>query len=824
MKPLLLQPAALLMILTGTLGGLARSADTVSPAATPPQKHWAYQPVERPELPAVSSAEWIRMPLDAWVLEKLEVAGVEPSPEADRRTLIRRVTVGLTGLPPTPAEVDAFLNDSRPDAYARLVDRLLASPRYGERWGRHWLDVARYADTRGYSFGRERNFPYAYTYRDYVIRAFNDDLPFDQFVLEQLAADHLPLEERGRRQALAALGFLTVGRKFNNMHDDIDDQIDVVTRGLMGLTVACARCHDHKYDAIPTADYYSLYGVFASSEEPEELPLISEPEPSAEYQAFRQELDKLRQASADYRREKRQELMHAARGRSAEYLARVLSEQSEELLQKLPFISLSPDELRPQLIERWRHFLRQQAKPDHPVLGPLHDLARLDEAQFAAEAPALLEQSLQKEHTALNPLVRAALEAQPLSRKTDLALAYGQLFDRIYARWQQSQEAAKADASLTADEQQIADLLFGAASPTHIPENQIVDYLNRADRNAYRELERKVDAHEVHAPGAPPRAMVLQDRTDLYDPQIFVRGDHTRHGDPVPRQFLAVLSGDDRQPFQHGSGRLELARAIIDDQNPLTRRVIVNRIWMHHFGEPLVETTSDFGTRSEPPVHSALLDYLAYRLQQEDSSLKSIHRELVLSATYRQASVPRAECAEVDPQNRLWWRMLPRRLEWEAMHDSLLFVAGRLDVQMGGRPVGLLQTSNRRRAVYGLIDRQDLPNLLRVFDIASPDQSSAGRPRTTVPQQALFLLNSLLVIEQARALAARPGIAQCSETAERITALYDIVYQREPTAAEIVIGETFIADAAATAGDAQLSPWEQYAQLLLLSNEFMFVD
>jgi hypothetical protein len=320
--------------------------------------------------------------------------------------------------------------------------------------------------------------------------------------------------------------------------------------------------------------------------------------------------------------------------------------------------------------------------------------------------------------------------------------------------------------------------------------------------------------------------MVVADNPNPTEPRVLIRGNPARPGNIVPRQFLLVVAGDQRQPFADGSGRLELARSIVATENPLTRRVIVNRLWMHHFGEPLVLSPSDFGVRCDPPSHPELLDRLAAELLDANWSLKTVHRQIVCSATYRQSSLDRPECRAVDQENRLLWRMNRRRLEFEAARDMLLAVAGRLDTKMFGRTVELTKSPfPARRAVYGFIDRQDLPNLYRVFDLASPDSSSPRRPRTTVPQQALFLMNSPFVIENAKALAARPEVAGVSEPSARITSLYRLILDRQPDNDETAIGQQFIAAAEEGPKDEmKMSPWEQYAQLLLLSNEVMYVD
>jgi hypothetical protein len=356
-----------------------------------------------------------------------------------------------------------------------------------------------------------------------------------------------------------------------------------------------------------------------------------------------------------------------------------------------------------------------------------------------------------------------------------------------------------------------------------IPRDEIERYLARDERNKAQELKRKIDEHQVNAPGAPPRAMVVRDGNPV-KPRVLIRGDANRPGKEVDRQFLAVLEGPEREPFKQGSGRLELAQEIVAADNPLTARVLANRTWMHHFGDPLVATPGDLGIRSEPPTQQALLDYLANFAREQGWSVKELHREIMLSSTYQQQSAEREDCRAADPENRLYWKANRRRLEFEALRDSLLLVSGKLDSEMGGRPVEIAKSPyTPRRSVYGFIDRQDLPNLFRVFDVASPDISVDRRVRTTVPQQALYLMNSPPIIEQAQALAARNEIASAASPAEKITALYQILFQRAPAAEEITIGEQFT-HAAQDDSTTKLNAWEQYAQLLMLTNEFLFVD
>ncbi len=347
--------------------------------------------------------------------------------------------------------------------------------------------------------------------------------------------------------------------------------------------------------------------------------------------------------------------------------------------------------------------------------------------------------------------------------------------------------------------------------------------MSRGEKDSYGKMLGDLDKMVVQAADPWPRAMVLYDAPEPYEPRIFVRGNPGQPGDHVPRQFLRVLAGSARQPFPHGSGRLDLARAIVDRDNPLTARVIANRVWMHHFGEPLVSTPSDFGTRSTPPSHPELLDFLARRLIDGGWSLKALHRLIVLSRTYQQSSFDRPECRNVNPENRLIWRYPRHRLDMESMRNALLFVAGGLDDRMGGRAVDVAGDAlNRRRTVYGLVDRQSLPAMFRAFDFASPDQSAERRPRTTVPQQALYSMNAPFVIEQAKALAARSDVTAASTTEDRIAALYRAALARTATPDEFRAAARFVAPD--PSGHSRLSRWEQLAQVLLMTNEFLFVD
>lgn len=761
-------------------------------------KHWAFQPIADAAPPPVSNESSCRTPIDRFILARLEMQGLRLSPPADRRTLIRRVSYDLTGLPPTPAEVELFVNDSAPDAYARLVDRLLASPHYGEQWARHWLDVARYSDTKGYVYAREeRFFVHAPAYRDWVVRAFNEDMPYDQFVRLQIAADQVAPDDR---QALAAMGFLTLGRRFLGVtHDIIDDRIDVVTRGMLGLTVSCARCHDHKYDPIPTDDYYSLYGVLQNCVE-RAVPLAETSATGIARDKFESELNKRKKSLHDAMAAARKETSDRARQRVADYLLAQLE------LEKYPDESFSQiftkDDIIPAFVRRWQTFLERASTTHDPVFDPWHRYASLRANEFSNRSKIVTQEIQSANDNEVNAIVKQAFTLPPDSMR-EVAIRYGELFANICRQCDQDPEQAEHTSLPDEAARALRDVLYGPNSPCTVPDENIVNnefYFDTATTENLWKLQGEVDRWIIQSPESPPYAVALVDRNWIEEPRIFRRGNPASKGDRVPRQFLEVLSGAERAPFAIGSGRLELAREIASAQNPLTARVWVNRVWMHHFGAGLVQTPSDFGLRSAPPSHPELLDWLASQLIANRWSTKAIHRTILLSATYQQQSKGFVDTANVeraktiDPENRLYWRMNARRLTFEEWRDTLLAVANELDCTLGGRAAALFPQGgdNLRRTLYGLVDRQFLTSALRMFDFANPDLHTPQRSETTVSQQALFALNHPFVANRARTLAARLE-APADNIEHRINQLYQLVFQREPTVDERQATREFLA-------------------------------
>jgi hypothetical protein len=785
-----------------TKDGAAASAS----ASRPAKEHWAFKtPPDQPP-PQVKQTDWPKNALDHFILAKLEAQGMKPAPPAHKRTLLRRASFDLIGLPPTPQEVDAFLADDRPDAFARLVDRLLDSPRYGERWGRHWLDVARYADNKGHIDFEEIRFVHSWAYRDWVIRAFNEDLPYDQFIVQQLAADQVAPKDDPR--PLAAMGFLTVGRRFNGFVPEmIADRIDVMGRGLLGLSLGCARCHDHKYDPIPTKDYYSLYGVFAGCRE-RVVPLVRDCDRTPEYAAYEKEMAKREQKFQHALKAALDRVADGARKITDQYLVAQL--EMDKLLPEEVYIDFEEDQFNNVVARYWEAYLQRVANDIHPVFGPWNAYAALPAHGFRTRAPQVLPNLLaQASRVSVSAWPRwnarvLSLFATPPVSMREVAERYGKLLNSIDQKWRKALErAAKEKAAAPKslddpDEEELRQVLYGEDSPLNFPIHSWADigFLFFEDvATRLGQLQKEIDQLRIASDAVPPYACILVDRPVQRNPRVFKRGNPETKGEKVPRQFLALLAGPNRKPFRHGSGRLELARAIASPDNPLTARVLVNRVWMHHFGQGIVRTPSDFGLRSEPPSHPELLDWLSRRFIEGGWSIKKLHRLIMLSSTYQQSSRDVPANRQIDPLNRLLWRMNVRRLEFEEMHDALLAVAGRLDTTMGGPPVHLeYEPFTGRRAVYAFIDRTHPPSLFATFDFANPDTHSPERYSTIVPQQALYLLNGRFADVQARHLAAR--YAAKADSARRIGQMYRLVFGRVPTRAEVNLGLDFLKNAA----------------------------
>ncbi len=611
---------------------------------------------------------------------------------------------------------------------------------------------------------------------------------------------------------LAALGLLTLGRMFDrNPHDIIDDQIDVVARGLLGLTISCARCHDHKFDPIPTADYYSLYGVFASCEEPYDRPRIASVTEAGK--AFEQEFSAKLQEVYAQQQSHYQATLQTARERTADYLVQVATTKPDVSETAIFFLSLTPEQLRPQITKRWRQLIAKRAFPEDPLFAPWYDMMR---------APHLNPEAWISQ--GVDSRIVEGLVARKPQNAAEMAHAYGEIFVEA---WKNSQTASQSSVDPAFDNNinnnveerdPIVSLLVSNQSPIWFPQEDVANYLSRTPGDAYRGLLGELDAIAVRHPHAAARAMVVTDTKILCDPVIFQRGDPGQRGTPVPRQFLELFSNAEREPFSTGSGRLDLANAIVSPNNPLTARVWVNRVWMHHFGEPLVANPSDFGLQTGQPVQHELLDFLADFLIRHDWKTKPLHELIMTSNVYQLASQLSASeemmrQRETDPDNSLLWRANRRRLDLEQMRDSILWISGELDVTMYGRPVTISELNNYRRTIYAFVERQNIPSVVQTFDFANADTSTPRRITTTVPQQALFAMNSTFMLERSKALAERAR-AVTTDVSLLPNIMFEFVYGRKPEKDELALASEFI----------QASTLEQFAQVLLMSNELMFID
>ncbi len=844
------------------------------------RSHWAYQPVTKPTPPAVKNNAWPRTSIDQFVLAKLEEKGMFPAPDATKEALLRRATYDLTGLPPTPQEIQTFVTDKSPQAFVKVVDRLLASPAYGERWGRHWLDTARYSDTIGGDRNLARTadyrYPYAWTYRDWVIKSFNDDLPYDQFVVQQLAADKLP---DNKQENLAALGFLTVGERFRNVNDIINDRIDVVTKGFLGLTVSCARCHDHMFDPIPTKDYYALHGVFASTIEPQEKPVIS---------TESQQLEDYKKQMAELEQKNRDRYYQFVGGLQEEFFSKVdgyllvaqyggkRNAPAED--QKARIATQNKYKLERDLVQV---FMRG-AKNADSVFGPFRAFVQLKTEEFEAKAPEVVAEIVTdgNRKRPYNALVVAAFkDAQPKSME-DVATIYKTLFTSLEpqrkAYLEASMKATSGEVSgFTPEVVQVLNHPFDILPASQATSQNLRDFQGRLGNQIGGRSNfyfAKINELELTHPAAPARAMLVNDAMRAKDSPVFIRGEQQSRGEIVPRRTLEVLSPNHQPiPFKEGSGRLELAQSIASKSNPLTARVLVNRVWMHHFGEGFIRTPDDVGVQSETPSHQELLDYLASYFMEQNWSMKKLHKAIMLSRVYQESSQTNAKFEQMDPENRLLWRANIRRLDFEALRDSLLVFSGKLDRTVGGKPVNLTdEPYSYRRSVYGYIDRGNLPELMQNFDFSDPDMPNSKRASTIVPQQALFLMNSSMSVDVARRVVARPEVAGAGNELGQIIALYRVVFQRAPKPVEIQLAMQFVGNEAQnqpTTSPAQdkdlkelntraankrnknkvqgnrrydgmnpiqnqgelverkpLTPLETYAQALILSNEASYVN
>jgi len=793
------------------------------------RQHWAYRPVVKPSVPEIQDPKSeIKNPIDAFILAKLVAQGLSPSPKADKVTLLRRATFDLHGLPPGEKEVNDFLDDASPDAFEKVIDRLLASPRYGERWGRHWLDLAKYAETKGRSDnGRDMRYLWAWTYRDWVIRSLNEDLPYDQFLLRQLAADKLNLPDS---REMAAMGFLTLGNRFgNNQNDIIDDRIDLIGKATMGLTLACARCHDHKFDPVPTKDYYSLHGVFASTREPSEGPPLIEVKQTPSYRDFLNQLATREGALAAFQDKVERDIAADWRGKIGEYLV-ALNDWNKGQKDVSFDRFMQKRTLQPGRARAWNDYLKNRVNRHHAIWTPWAAFAALPEAEFATKGRELAAKFAANADKAkpLNEHVAKLFTTAP-SNLAQVAARYEQLLTRVAKDWdsQMASYEARVKSATTSgttppekpkgfpdkDLEDVREIVATSKGPINLTEQTVRNFIQNDNqlRDQQNALIRAVNDVKANHPGSPARAHVLYDTDKAKDSFVMVKGNPGNKGSIVPRQPPEIIAGSARQPFKDGSGRLEFAQIIASKDNPLTARVMANRVWQHHFGEGFVLTPDDFGVRSEPPSHLELLDYLASRFMEDGWSLKKLHKLMMLSATYQQSSDDNARFAQIDPGNKLFWQMNRRRLDFETMRDTILHIGGRLELEPMGGPGVMLDAEPypARRSVYAYIDRTRLPSMFQAFDFVNPDLTTGKRNETVVPQQALFMMNSPLVVEQARNLTLRSDFKAQTKGEDRIRLLYKLVYQRDPSEIETKLALDYIrGEYGVTTAGAGAQAWE----------------
>jgi hypothetical protein len=761
-------------------------------AITPEQRSfWSFQRVTKPAVPKVRTSRWPRAPLDRFVLARLEKDGLKPVGPADKRTLLRRAYLDMIGLPPTPEEVEAFLRDRSSDSFAKVVDQLLDSPRYGERWGRYWLDVARYSDDKLNSTQMDP-YPHAYRYRDWVIRAFNDDMPYDLFLKAQLAGDLL---DEGKRDDLAAgLGFYALSPQFQ------DDRIDATMRGFQALTVQCAQCHDHKFDPIPTEDYYALLGVFNSTEIGE-WPLADR-ETVSGYKRLEERLTREQKDLDESLDTQSRQLADVLAAQTASYIVaawEVLGPRNRQ-----PDEVVHERSLDAETLDRWVKYLGHSPR-EHPLLDEFEKLQASDDAEqverWAAEIETLAVDLLrEKRKIDKENEIRLGGDANP--RKANEVELLSLERDRHYL-WR---DLASKQGFDTPAEFESGILYYGG--------EEIDRFLAPLWRDHAAERRLEIEALKKELPDKYPFLHVIKDKKEPANEHVHIRGNKNNLGAEVPRRFLTIL--DDGKPFAKGSGRLELAEAIARPENPLTARVMVNRVWAHHFGRGIVDTPSNFGHMGQRPSHPELLDYLAARFVEEDWSIKAMHREIMLSATYALSTDSAARNEESDPENRLLWRANRRRLDAEALRDSLLYVTGNLEAESGGEPLLLTDAGNRRRTVYGYVSRRRLDKMLGIFDFPNPNKTSPQRIGTNTALQGLFFLNSEFMMRQAERLHDRLEQELGSDDAAKIRRAYRLLYGRDPSREEIRLGRGFVRD--------DPMAWPRYAQVLLSSNEFLYVQ
>ena len=812
-----------------TAATAAAKASSVRGFTEAEKKFWAFQPIQKLTPPQVKNPAWVKSPLDNFILAKLEEKNLTPAPPADKLTLLRRATFDLTGLPPTEAEMKEFLADNSPDSFKKVVERLLASPRYGEKWGRNWLDVARYADSTGND--EDHRYPYAYKYRDYVIEAFNQDLPYDQFVREQVAGDLLPAPDGSEvnRRGIIATGFLALGAKAiaqqdkqKMLYDVYDEQVDVTSKAFMGLTMACARCHNHKFDPILTKDYYAMIGMFASTKSfsnaeshvsvPLEKPLV----PKAEFakytaakKALAEKIKRINLALGEITDEVKNKIVKQHCTSLANYM--IAARQVYQGGAKIEAVAKQSN-LNEGLLKKWVEYLQ----PSDKVRGYLKEW---DEAP--AEKISAVAQGYQARFQKL------------FDEYNEQVAKWRPTYQKALAENKSLPEKPKFEAG---DDRFFNDVYFGGG-PFSVSDKDQKNF-STEQWAMIEKLHKENGELKKTMPAEPEMACAIEEG-EAARQTVFVRGDYNNHGEEAPRSFPAILANYDTKPQFQGSGRLQLAEWLTRPENPLPSRVMVNRLWHWHFGEGIVRTPDNFGKMGERPSHPELLDFLAQEFVQKGYSIKAMHRMMMLSSTYQMASDNPA-AVEADQDNRLLSRFSRRRLTIEEMRDGILAIDGTIDLAMGGT----LQTGRgtdgennqgrlslnpeklKRRSVYIPLRRANLPTLLNLFDFGDATTMTGKRQLTNVSTQALFWLNSEFLTEASNAVAKQVWGVAASGNAPRIANAYLLILNRQAAPEEIEGAVKYIEGfkQKVKGEKAEAAAWQSFCRILMSSNDFIYVD
>jgi len=815
------------------------------------REFWAFQPVEEQPLPKTSDSDWPANWMDHFILSALEEKGLSPSEDADRATLIRRIAMDVTGLPPSVEEMEELLSSDKPDAIERYVDRLLSSQQYSEHWARHWLDVARYADSNGGDFNA--TFHDAWRYRNYVVETYNDDRPIDQFIIEQIAGDLLPAESDDvRSRQLIATGFLMMGAKMLSERDKeklrmdvVDEQISVIGSTFMGMTMGCARCHDHKFDPIPTEDYYALAGIFKSTQtlDGESQKYVStwtkEPLPiSKEHAASIQEYNTQSsnfKAKIKATKDELKKLKKQISGSSELSLGTVLDDDKATLLGEWKTSSLSKNRVGPQYIHDNRTNKGEcSATFKWPVSKSGEYEVRFAFAGTGGRSTAVPvsikhadgETTIQVDQTKVAPIEETLLPLGRFHFKKDAEAVV-------------TISNAGTTGFVLVDAVQFVLVSELETKSTAVNPELLAKQTDLEKQLAQAELDLK--RLEKAKPAPAPLAFAVREEKTPSDCQLCIRGEHQNLGPMVPRGLITVAMYDDPPAFEEtSSGRLNLAKWIANDRHPLTARVYVNRVWHHLLGHGIVRSVDNFGHLGERPTHPELLDQLAYQFMQHNWSTKWLVREIILSRTYQQSSHRDESKWSADPENRLLWRANRKRLSAEQLRDSMLHATEEIDLDSAESPVGGLGTlvtqnkpndggyktpSTNGRTIYAPVIRNELPSIMRVFDFANPDFVTGQRPATNVPAQALWMLNGPFVQERSQRLATLVLKAE-SQPPERIITLYQRVLGRPPTRSEEALATEFItgANAQELTAEQEQQLWADLAHALFASSAFRMLD